>query len=459
MQFLKIKKSFLIILILCVIFFLLKLSTNSIRASDTNIYFYTGKLLLEGKILYKDIFFTNFPLIPYVASLYYFLLQGNLLFYYLTASVEIILISIVMFFIVINQTKNVFLGISVVAFYLFSFIILATSDHQTGVFLASLFAVISYFFFQRKQLFLTGFWMGIALMTKAYFLPIVLAYIVFLLFKKISKLTVFLGGVLLSSLLLLIPSLIFARDELIRDVFIYSLTRSQGIPKKEIIWFFLTHDFPFVILLFFNILTIKKNLFFGLVSLFSTLFFLTYKDTYYLYLNEVIPFLALSFSFFYLYLNKTLHLQKMFIPTILFFFIIYNLFTYLTAFADLQSLQSIDNLVSNIQQEKPKTLYGVNSVTPALAYLSNTPLLNNIVDTNDNIFRKGFLNATKLTQDAISQQAIIVTEGAFYPEFSVREDVLTEIVDKKLLEQHCSLIASYPFKAEGFKNRINLFRC
>jgi hypothetical protein len=454
-----IKKPLLILLILCIIFFLLKLSTNSIRASDTNIYFYTGKLLLEGKILYRDVFFTNFPLLPYIAALYYLLLQGNLLFYYLTASIEIIFISIVMFFIVINQTKNVFLGISVVVLYLFSFIILATSDHQTGVFLASLFAVISYFFFQKKQLFFTGFWMGLSLMTKAYFLPIVLAYIVFLLFKRISKLAVFLYGLLLSTLLTLIPSLIFAKDEFIRDVFIYSLTRSQGIPKKEIIWFFLTHDFPFVILLLFNILTIKKNLFFGLVSLFSTLFFLIYKDTYYLYLNEVTPFLALSFSFFYLYLNKTFHLQKMFIPTIMLFFIFYNLFSYLTKFADLQSLKSIDTIVSNIKQERPKTIYGVNSVTPALAYLSNTPLLHNIVDTNDNIFRKGFLNATQLTKDAISQQSIIVTEGAFYPEFSIREDVLTEIVDKKLLEQHCSLIASYPFKAEGFINRINLFRC
>ncbi len=444
---------------MCAIFFLLKLSTNSIRASDTNIYFYTGKLLLEGKILYKDIFFTNFPLLPYAASLYYFLLQGNLQLYYLTASVEIILASIVMFFIVINQTKNVFLGIVVSALYLFSFIILSTSDHQTGVFLASLFAVISYFFFQRKQVFLTGFWMGLSLMTKAYFLPILLAYIVFLLLKKMNKLVVFSCGVFLSTFLILLPSIILARDELIRDIFTYSLTRSQGIPKKEIIWFFLTHDFPFVVLILFNIFTIKKNLFFGLVSLFSILFFFLYKDTYYLYLNQVIPFLALSFSFFYLYLNKTLNLQRMFIPTILLFFLFYNLFSYLTKFADLQSIQSIDTIVSNLKQEKPKTLYGVNSVTPALAYLSNTPLLNNIVDTNDNIFRKGFLNATQLTKDAISQQAIIVTQGAFYPEFSIRQDVLTEVVDRALLEKHCSLIASYPFKAEGLTNRINLFRC
>lgn len=452
-------KTYLPLFGICLLFLLLKLPNVGIRASDTSIYFYTAKELLSGKLLYKDIFFTNFPLLPYVSVLYFLLLHGSLTAYFATPLFEAVATAIMIFVIARQKAKDTLLASMSSLLYLFSFIILSTTDHQTGVFLASFFATVSYYFFGRKQFFLTGIFVALALLTKAYFLPIVLAYGIFLLIKKPKGLFMFVVGAALTALVVLFPSLLFARTDLIKDVFAYSLTRSQGIDKGGIFWFFFLHDTVFVILLLFNLMTIRKNLFFGLISFFSILFLIGFQDIYYLYLNFMVPFLCLSLPCFIVFLQDTFHPQKYLLPSLLVVFLCYSLTVYFVGYRNLQKLYTIDKMVATIRKENPSVLYGVNGVTPALGYLSNIPLLENIVDTNDNIYRKGYLNAHQFTADAITQKAIIVTEGADYPEFAIKQDVVTEIVDTKLLAAHCLLFASYPFTSEGLVNRINLFRC
>ncbi|HSW47447.1 MAG TPA: hypothetical protein VLG67_00025, partial [Candidatus Saccharimonadales bacterium] len=350
--------------------------------------------------------------------------------------------------------------------YLFSFIILSTSDHQTGVFIASFFAVLSYYFYQNKKYLLTGVFIALALLTKVYFIPILLSYITLFLLpasqrgeeKKFRNLQLFLVGGVVASLIILLPTLLFAFPDFIKDVFVYSLTRSQGIDKSAIFWFFITHDFALFALLLFNLVTIKKNQFFGLVSLFGILFLLFYKDVYFLYLNFLIPFLALSYPEFYKTMQKSFGLQKSIIPTILGFCLFFSFVTYFNGFRNLQKID-LERAVTIIKKENPKSLYGVNDIAPGLSYLTGIPLLNNVIDTNSNIYRKGFLNSKKMTTDAISQKAILVTHGYYYPQNGVEEIAVDEIFDIKRVKKHCKLLDSFPVQTEGAENRLNLLRC
>lgn len=173
--------------ILASLFLLLKVTNLGIRLSDTNIYFYTGYALLQGKVLYRDIFFTNFPLLPYASSLYYLLTFKQLSLFYFTAAIEAAITGFLLYQIVLKQTKQQLLATLSAAMYLFSFLLLATSEHQTGVFLASVFAVTSYYFFTEKRFLLTGIFIALALLTKAYFLPIFATYIIVLLFNKYNR--------------------------------------------------------------------------------------------------------------------------------------------------------------------------------------------------------------------------------------------------------------------------------
>lgn len=380
--------------------------------------------------------------------------------FFLTPVIEVCAVAFLIYKITYKNNKDIFLSLTSSTLYLFSFIILSTSDHQSGVFIASLFAVLSYYFYQNKKYLLTGVFIALTLLTKVYFIPILFSYVALFIFeKRFKSLQRFLIGGIITSLVILLPTLILAFPDFIKDVFIYSLTRSQGVEKNAIAWFFITHDFAFFVLLIFSLFTIKKNKFFGLVSFFGIIFLLFYKDVYFLYLNFLIPFLALSYPEFYKTVNEKFGVQKFILPTIIFCLLLFSFITYTSGFRNLQKLNNISEITDAIKKENPKFIYGVNDAAPALSYLSGVPLLDNIIDTNANIYRKGFLNSKKMTADAIAQKSIIITHGLYYPEHGVVENTTDEIFDKQQIKKSCKLVGSFPVQMKGPENRLNLLRC
>lgn len=453
-------KKYLPVVGLLLLFLILKSSNLSVKISDTNIYWYTAYKLTQGELLYKDIFFTNLPLFPYLSAIYFFLVGKQLTFYYLTSAIEVSVTAFLVFLIAYKQTKKYLYALSSFVLYLFSFLVLATSEHQTGVFAASLFATIGYYFFSEKKYLLSGIFLSISLLTKAYFLPIVATIFLITLLKNAWKdFLRLLIGFTGTTVVLLGSFLLLARNEFINNILTYSLTRTAGLNKTEILWFFITKDFLYFILLLFNLAFIRKNLFFGIFSLFSILFFFGYKDTYYLYLNFLAPFLALSAPSLFEFIEQKFAMQKMVIPTVILISTLLNLILYFSGFRQLQKISNYTVLTNAIQKNKPAYLYGVNDTTPALAYSTNTALLNNIIDTNPNIFRKKFLDAKKLTKEAISRKTILVAHGAFYPQLKVEEYVVDEIFNKELVRKSCKLLESVPVNSEGYINRISLLKC
>jgi hypothetical protein len=136
-----------------------------------------------------------------------------------------------------------------------------------------------------------------------------------------------------------------------------------------------------------------------------------------------------------------------------------NSWFYLQTYSKVGQIQDIQSLQTIITKEKPNFLYGDNDLTPALAYLTNTPLLNTSIDTNPNIFRKGFLSAKDLTQKAINTKTIIVAHGAEYPSMAIHEPIIGEIYQIDIIKVRCKDIGGTNIIAEGIENRINLFKC
>ena len=243
------------------LFIFLKLTSLGVRVSDTNVYFYTAYEMLQGKSLYKDIFFTNFPLFMYISSLYITLTGGNIYLYYFTAVIEVAVTATIIHLIVRDKTEKVLPSTLASSIYLFSYLILATSDHQTGVFLGSVFAVLSYYFYTKKKYFLTGGFVALMILTKAYFLPVALSYFFILplslrSFKK-PLVQFLLGGAVIGSIILL-PTLLTSFSEFYRDIVEYSLIRPQGISKTAIFTALLQREFLFVLLWGISIFLIKK---------------------------------------------------------------------------------------------------------------------------------------------------------------------------------------------------------
>ncbi|MBI2613861.1 MAG: glycosyltransferase family 39 protein [Candidatus Levybacteria bacterium] len=450
----------LIPLALFILFFLLlKVDSNSIRLSDTNIYFNIAYQIFNGKLLYKDIFFSNFPFFSYVSSLYYLITGKNIELFYFTSSLEIAIITTFIYLVVYKKTKDYIISIISVVLYIFSFIVLSTSDHQTGIFTASLFAILGFYFLKEKAL-LSGVFLAASFLTKAYFLPIVLAFYGYLLLQKDKeKIIKFSIGFILVSLFILLPFLLLAPKEFLSDIFGFSLTRPVGLSKLNIMWFFITKDFLLFILLIFNLLNIRKNILFGIMSMFSIIFFFGYQDIYYLYLNFLPPFLCISLYEFVFFLKNKFNLQKLVIPTIISFFILLNLFTYVSSYRNLGKIEDVSKITEIIKKEKPDYLYGVNDITPALIAITKIPALENVNDAHEYFFTRGVYDKNILTDKAIKTKTIIVTHGADYPDYDIKQDILDNIFVKEAIYKNCKKILSVPAISEGDANRINLFKC
>ncbi|RJP72363.1 MAG: hypothetical protein C4539_03585 [Ignavibacteriales bacterium] len=125
----------------------------------------------------------------------------------------------------------------------------------------------------------------------------------------------------------------------------------------------------------------------------------------------------------------------------------------------LKYYENLEKIIEMINKEKPELLYGTNDIVPALSYLTHTPLLENIIDTNENTFKKKVLNAKYLTQKAINNKSIIIGHGAEYKEFGVNEILINGIFDKEIINKKCKPLSSLPIKSEGIINRINILKC
>jgi len=453
------KTLFLFLLILG--FLTIKLVNNGIRLSDTNTYFDIAYQMSHGKILYKDLFFSNFPFFSYVSYVYYLIGNKNIDFFYFTSSIEIALTTFFIYLITYRKTKDYVISIMSSILYLFSFMVLSTSDHQTGVFTACLFAVLSFLFLRERKFIISGIFIALSISTKAYFLPIFLSIFTFLAIKKewgnLFKLCL---AAATMGLITLLPSLIQAPKELISDIFGFSLTRPVGLVKTDILWFFITKDFFLFILLIFNILNIRKNIFFGLVSIFSIIFFFGYGDIYYLYLNFLTPFLSLSFYELNSLLKNKLNLQRLVIPTIILVFISLNLFTYLSSYKNLGKIENIDIITKTIKTQNPKFLYGIIDITPALIVITDIPALENVNGAHDYFFIRKIYDKKFLTDKAVTSKTIVVTHGADYPQYNIKQDILDDnILVKDTIYKNCINILSVPVLSEGDANRINLFKC
>jgi hypothetical protein len=131
----------------------------------------------------------------------------------------------------------------------------------------------------------------------------------------------------------------------------------------------------------------------------------------------------------------------------------------LTRYRQVQLVHDYYRLVDAIRTENPPYLYGMADFTPALSYLTDVPLLDGRIDTNENMVVRKILDPTQMTEQAIEERAMLVTYGVVYPEFKLNAPIYTDVVDRKRAEGACKLVYSHPVLTEGIANRINLHQC
>jgi len=241
----RIKWYFLAILLT---FFILKIIEMQFKFSDGYTYMYMGKLILDGLLPYKDFFFASPPLQIYISALGKFIIGNKIL---LLKTIPIFATLGSSFFIFKFMKKNFgdWQGITASALYLFSFLVLLTTDYFTGIHLTTFFILASVYFIDTDRPVIAGIFASLAMLTRLYApFPIAGMGLYLLIFKK-KQFWKFTATALGIFIVVGIIFEIISQGAYLGQIFFFRLNLISGIglPKFSVFKFFILGDLILVL--------------------------------------------------------------------------------------------------------------------------------------------------------------------------------------------------------------------
>lgn len=449
------------------LFLLITLPFTGAAFSDTNVYLLMGSRILGGELLYRDMLHTNLPLFPYVAALYQTVTAGSVYWYYATSLLECVAGAFGLFLIVRRMNVSVRLQVLTPVLYLFSFTVLITSQHQTGIFTASLLAIYGYYLYLCNRFVFSGILFGLMLSVKGYFLPvwcaIALYDIISRRYRSWSLIVPATGAVLVT----LIPTILSGWPEMMQQLFGYSAIRPAGLDKLRILMFFGSGEWLFLVPAGYVLYHIRRYTAPALVLIFVFIFVLLYRDIYYFYLNMFLPFLVLSAIIFLHDMERSRFAQAVtgIAGVVIVVSLISSLIRFLTTYAYINSIDNYGSLEAAVLAESPDYVYGSAEFLPLISYTTGIPILNGMLDTNLNMFRKGIFDAQAITEDIIKTDTVVIGQGidTVVPVngqiMQIQDTLLTEIYDKETILESCEQKYKHPVTLESAVNEIHVYTC
>lgn len=432
--------------------------TRSFEITDANNYLYIAHLIDQGKILYKDIFLDNFPLATYTAWFYHKITFGSVQGFFFTGSIEGLAIVCLLYYILLKKTKNSYAALLGALTFFSSFVFIRTTTSQTGIYTAILFFTISYLFFEKKKFVISGVFVALAILTKAYLLPMGVALFITLFFEHRKELWKFILGGVAAGLVVMLPTIFFALPQFISQTFHYGLVRAITESKLYILVYFLSFDFLIAFWVVAAWFLRKSSLPIWLMSLLTPLFFLVYKDVYYIYLVMIVWIAAMTAG---LWLSKNKFKPSVIIilyAVILSCVLLRNGTYIITKMSNMNKIISVDKMVAVIKKEKPDALYGPSVLVNGFSYLSGIPPYRDHIDMTAQQFDNGNLNKTKWTEDVVKTNTILVYYGSEKNGQMTLDSTVTDL--SVLRKNKCRIVHKEPIEGvEAMTTHIVLIKC
>lgn len=441
------------------IFLIIKLSSLAYKFSDENTYFYMAKLVTEGILPYRDFFFASPPLQVFLMTPPILLIGEQVLLLKLIPIFATAVTSYLIYLIAERQFGSREALIAS-ALYLFSFLVLTTTDHSTGVHLSSLFITAMLYFVYKDRPLTAGLMGSLSLLTRLYAIFPVAGITAYLLFLDRKRSLKFLLG---SAVLFLTVSALMqyiSHGRYLEQIFLLRMGMASllGIPKSRILWFFARWDTLLIVSSTFFVFTKNKRQYAlpVMATLFLMVFYAAYRDLYYLYLALIIPFLSLFTAHSIMHFGERRHFNKI-IAVLLLALVVHNTFFYLKDHADASKITFIDDIVSFVSSnsEPSDTLYGSFEITPLISLLSGRRITHNFVDTNDKIFMTGIASAKERTSQMRDDIKFIIGKVTLINGF------VTDIgafADLEFLST-CQTVRIYPIEKDYFSDAVIVWDC
>ncbi|MCF7845988.1 MAG: glycosyltransferase family 39 protein [Candidatus Peribacteraceae bacterium] len=462
-KFLSGKSEWWLLALLLAIFVALKIPTLAPRFADGWIYFYFGKLISEGATPYIDFYYSSPPLIPYFMGLLHSLFGFQLAF----AEVLPHLFSIadaILIFVLLRKKIGGFVFLAVGA-YLFSFLNFATADYFSEAHPLTTLALAGILFFENREFFWSGIFFGLAGLTKLYgILPAV--FLPLLIIREPRNLAKFFGGIFIS---FGIPNLVFLAvvgREYLNFIFFNHLQKGVGIPKLRLWSFFALRDFWLLLALALP-LCLAKNFKRFAVPLIAAgtfaVFYLIFKDIYYLYFKIFLALLVISLAFVLSgELRKVASSKILAVVLVLLavnsIFLLKNYFGSQIAIAQITNL---DDIVADVRAKSfaDESIYGSFSITPLVALLADRPIFRNYVDTNSKFIDLGVIDTQERAQELLAAHVPVVITKVYINPQTLATIGIQDVLPDDFFLQHCPDMRSFPIPADYESNAVIVWSC
>ncbi len=444
------------------LFLIIKISEICFRFSDGNIYFYMGKLILQGQLPYQNFFFASPPMQILVIAGFLSLFGAKVILLKIIPILACIISSTLIFTIIKKKFNSLWALISA-TLYLFSFVVLTTTDYSTGIHLTTLFIVLSCYLIYKEKYFLGGIIASLSLLTRLYAAFAVLGIMIFLLIKNRKAFLNFILGIIIIFIPVNLLLILLFKGNYLNSVFLYHLLKSEGIPKLTILKFFLKWDF---ILISLSALALifkdKKKILLPLIIAGTILlFYIFYADIYYLYFGLLMPFLAILGGYSLYKLTKKVPQKFLFILIIflLGIIIINNSAFYIKNHSSTAKIDFIYDIVKYVQENsRPQDkIYGDFEIAPLVALMSKREITNNYVDTNEKTFISGLYNIKERTNAIRGNTKFVLIKALLDQKGKILH--MNGIIEPDFLLKECNLTKTYPIKADYSDNAVLVFDC
>lgn len=441
-------------------FLIYKLNNLVYRHSDHNIYFFYGDKILHGHVPFRDFFMTDPGLYAYILAGVKFLVGKDILLLQAIPLLLHVIIAILIFALLKKwQTK---LALLAPAIYLFSFSTLANSDYATGEEWAILTMLLALLLWENKKPFWSGVLWALTGLLKLYTGAALIGFLIYNFFTagKKNTLKLIAGGIPLALLWFGAFTLI-ARNNFWYSLIGFHLHRPAGLDKGAIYLYFLQHEMLLLGLGILGLIILRKKAVWAMAAGLA-IFFLAFKDLYYLYLQTLIPLLTLGTIAFLSWLWQTKNGKAYALSVIALYagMTVYSISFYNQNWlprAQFTNAAEVSKEVAALPENYP--LYGTYETTPLVSLLSGRDIFKNYYDTNPISFWNGRLDKTKISNEAVDNGVYLVSRISYYPQYGIDQTGFEEYFDKSLFTKYCKPALVFASTSNENDNYLAIYKC
>ena len=454
-------KSFICLLAGIAAFFILKVFEMQFKFSDGYTYMYMGKLILNGLVPYKDFFFASPPFQIYFLSFFEIFFGKNIILLKFIPIVAVIGSSIFIY-LFMKKKFGEWQGLTASLLFLFSFLVLLTTDYLTGISVTTFFILGMAYFIEEDKPFVAGVFGSLALLTRLYSpFPIAGALVYYIIYKR-KEILKFVIGLLSLFLPVSIFFQIISNGNYLSQIFFFRLNLISGIglSKLSVVWFFLVGDFVLILGSLFWLLfdKEKKKLTLPVLMTFvSIIFYVVYSDIYYLYFGLIIGFLSMFSAKFLFEFSDFKNFKKVLVA-LLVILILFNSFLYIQNHASSANITFTNDIVNFVKNNSNSsdTIYGSFELTPLIGILSERKLAGNIADTNPKNIMISAYNLQDL-EKKIAGVKFIISKVNILPDGEIADFDASTPLD--YINKNCNLTKTYNIEKDYSSNAVVIFEC